>query len=140
MAIIENIIAFGHSNILGTHNTTFEITKESHLTKRGNCIIGICADKALKDLSREFKEKAKSNIKILCRLIVNDLVEEVFGYGHPSLTFLHPTDMVIRKSNYICSRTLMIGANKSAKDLNRELIQLLKNPETQIKVQLIINC
>ncbi|MFX0132844.1 MAG: DUF371 domain-containing protein [Candidatus Hodarchaeota archaeon] len=139
MEIIEAIIAFGHPNILGTHKTTFEITKERILTKRGKCIIGILADKGLIDLSQKFKKKAKSITKIKCVLMVNDVKEEILGYGHPLLTYSHPTDIVIRKSKYKCSRTLMIGANKSASDLDRKLIKLLKNPKNQLKVKLIIN-
>ncbi|NVM03212.1 MAG: DUF371 domain-containing protein [Candidatus Helarchaeota archaeon] len=139
VTLIEEITALGHQNIIGTHKTTFEITKERDLTKRGNCIIGILANKGIVDLSQRFKDKAKTNIKIKCVLIVKDIIEEIFGYGHPSLTFLHPTDIVIRKSNYKCSRTLMIKANKSANDLDRNLIKLLKNPETQLKLKFVIN-
>ncbi len=139
MTIIEEIKALGHQNIIGTHKTTFEITKEKNLTKRGNCIIGILANKGIVDLSQRFKDIAKTDIKIKCVLIVKDIKEEILGYGHRSLTFSHPTDIVIRKSNYKCSRTLMIGANKSASDLDRNFIKLLKNPETQLKIKFIIN-
>ncbi|MFX1449584.1 MAG: DUF371 domain-containing protein [Promethearchaeota archaeon] len=139
MVIIEEIIAFGHKNLFGTHKTTFEITKERNLTKRGNCIIGILANKGLIDLSQKFKEKAKSNTEIKCILMVKDIKEEILGYGHPSLTFSHPKDIVIRKSKYKCARTLMIGANKSANDLDRKLIKLLQNPKTQLNMKLIIN-
>ena len=138
MVIIEEIIAIGHPNISATHRSTIEITKEKNLTRRGNCIIGISANKALPDLSQNFKENIKSNLKITCFFIAHGITEEISGYGHPLLTFSHPTDIVIRKSKYICPRTLMIGANKSAKDLDRKLIQLLKSSQTQLKVRLII--
>ena len=36
-----------------------------------------------------------------------------------NLTLKHPTDMVCRKSNYMCSRTLMIKADKAAVDLKK---------------------
>ena len=139
MTLIEEIIAYGHKNILGTHKTTLEITKEKYLTKRGDCIIAIAANKAISDLSQQFKEKAKSNIKIKCLIKVNDKNEEIIGYGHEDLTFSHPTDIVIRKSNYICHRTLMINANKSAKNLDRNFIGLLQNPKTIIKIKLVID-
>ena len=41
----------------------------------------------------------------------------------------HPTDMVVRKSGYICGRTLAINADKAACDLSRALVEKLKNPE-----------
>ena len=52
----EVIFAQGHENILGTHKTTLEFTKDKHLTKKGDCIVAVAADKALADLSAEFKE------------------------------------------------------------------------------------
>ena len=62
MTIIEEITAYGHENILGTHKTTLEITKEDSLTKRGDCVIAIAANKAISELSQIFKEKAKSSV------------------------------------------------------------------------------
>ena len=51
----EIIRCQGHPLVLGTHPTTFEVTGEGHLTKKGNCIIGISADKSCERLSAEFK-------------------------------------------------------------------------------------
>ncbi|RLI74831.1 DUF371 domain-containing protein, partial [Archaeoglobales archaeon] len=56
------------------------------------------------------------------------------GFGHPKLSFTHKTDIVIRKSKYICGRTLLISANKAASDLNREFVDLLKDKKTEILV------
>ena len=41
----------GHPLVLGSHPTTFEVTREDYLTKKGNCIIGIAADKGCSELS-----------------------------------------------------------------------------------------
>lgn len=65
--------------------------------------------------------------------------DEIIGYGHPNLTLKHPTDIVCRKSNYICDRTLMIKANKAAKDLNPKLIKDLKNGK-KLKIKLVVKC
>jgi len=46
--------------------------------------------------------------------------------------------MVIRKSDYIDARTLAINSNKAAKDIKRELVELLRNPETLVTVELVI--
>ncbi|MHA1298700.1 MAG: DUF371 domain-containing protein [Candidatus Helarchaeota archaeon] len=139
MTVIEEFYAFGHTNILATHKTTFEFTKEETISKRGNCIIGVAANKSISDISEKFKAKAKKRVQIRCILMVDNLKEEILGYGHEALTFSHPTDIVIRKSNYICPRTLMIRSNKAAKDLDRKFIELIKKPETQINIKLIIN-
>jgi hypothetical protein len=53
--------------------------------------------------------------------------DEITGFGHEDLTLTHPTDIVIRKSDFTCSRTLMINADKAARDLDEKLIDDLKN-------------
>lgn len=116
-----------------------EITKHEVKSKRGDCIIATRSELALRDLPIELKERAKddkSNIGLLIE--VGGLVEEVWGKGHPKLSFKSESDMVIRKSNFICDRTLMIRANKAAFDLNRELVELLKDPNTRIKLTITV--
>ncbi|HID73268.1 TPA: DUF371 domain-containing protein [Candidatus Micrarchaeota archaeon] len=46
------VTARGHPNIRAEHETTFEVTTEPSLTPRGDCIVGVQADKAASDLSR----------------------------------------------------------------------------------------
>jgi hypothetical protein len=38
----------GHENIRSNHQKTIEITKESHLTPSGDCIIGVNASSSCK--------------------------------------------------------------------------------------------
>jgi hypothetical protein len=120
------IHAKGHPNVKSTHKTTLEITKEDYLTPTGDCIIGINADKSMADFSEEFREKIRNSDKIIVEIIVGGLKEIIIGKGHKDLILNHPTDIVIRKSNFICPRTLMINADKSAKELNREIVERLK--------------
>jgi hypothetical protein len=120
---------------------TLEVTKETHLTKRGDCIIALAANKGARDLSPEFKklaqnEKAKINITIEA----DDQVEVVNAYGHPQLSFTHPTDLVVRKSDYTCNRTLAIHADKAAKDLPKTLVKKLQDPMQKVKVTLTVEC
>ena len=42
--MIYKFNAYGHPNILGTHKTTFEFTKDNELTLNGDCIVGVKAD------------------------------------------------------------------------------------------------
>lgn len=140
MKITEIINAFGHENILSTHKTTFEITKETHLSKRGNCIIAVKATKAAVDLPREFKEAArKENAKITIMIEVDKMKEVIKAQGSPRLLFTHPTDLVIRKSDYVCGRTLAVKADKAACDLSRELVEELKNSSQRIRITLSVN-
>ena len=121
------IQAKGHPNVLSNHKSTFEITKDSNLTLSGDCIIGVDMDKTMKDIPQTLKEKIRDkNTKIIVRLHSENAEDEIIGYGHTDLTLDHPTDIVCRKSNYVCSRTLMINSNKASCDLNKELINDLK--------------
>jgi hypothetical protein len=138
MKITEIILARGHRNVQSTHKSTLEITKDDMLSKRGDCIIAVSADKVLADLSPQFKETLRGeNSEITILIEAGDITEKVNAYGNPRLILSHPTDMVVRKSSHICSRTLAIKADKAACDLSRELVERLKNRE-QIKITLTV--
>jgi hypothetical protein len=137
MRITEIILARGHRNVQCTHKSTLEITQDDELSKRGDCIIAVSADKALADLSPLFKENLRrENSKITILIETGGITEKVNAYGNPRLILSHPTDMVVRKSNYVCDRTLAIKADKAACDLSREFVEGLKNPEQRIKITL----
>ncbi len=63
--------------------------------------------------------------------------DEIVGFGHDDLTLPHPTDIVCRTSDYVCPRTLMINADKAARDLDLDLIEDLKN-EKGMEVTIIL--
>ncbi len=133
------ILAHGHKNVQATHKTTFEITKEPTLTRRGDCIIAVEATKGLADLSPEFKEAArKKDAQITITIKAGKAMETVKGRGSPRLLFAHPTDLVIRKSEYVCSRTLAIKADKAANDLSRRLLEKMKDPSQRIRITLAV--
>ena len=130
--------AHGHKNIRATHKTTLEFTKEEHLSKRGDCIVAVGSTMAAGDLPVEFKKTAATeNSQITVIIEVDNLKETVKAKGSPQLTFTHPTDLVVRKSSYICGRTLAIEADKASIDFSRELITKLKDPNQKAKITLI---
>jgi hypothetical protein len=138
MRVEEFIEAHGHSKIRGTHRTTLEFTKETHLTERGDCIIGVESSKGARDLSDEFKRIVQSRgSRITLFLKVGEYLEVVHGFGSQKLLLTNPTDLVVRKSDYTCNRTLMIKSDKAAIDLRRELIYLLRNPSRKIEIRLV---
>ncbi|MFH1774698.1 MAG: DUF371 domain-containing protein [Methanobacteriota archaeon] len=137
--MVETIISYGHENITSKHATTLEITKDKEITKNADCIIGVKADKGISELSENFKQNArneKSVIKVV--LQAGNITETIIGRGHPDLSFSHETDIVIRKSAFICPRTLMIKADKSARELDRRLINLLKDRKQKLIVEISI--
>jgi hypothetical protein len=119
--------------------TTFEITKDIHMTKRGDCIIAVNADKAGADLSPRFLNALQSDFARLTIKIEADTEKEIVkALGHPQLTLTHPTDLVVRKSNYVCNRTLAINADKAAKDFSKTLVKRLQDPKQTVMITLIV--
>lgn len=128
------MVARGHPNVRATHRTTLEVTKEKDLTPRGDCIIGVRADKSLKDFNDEIKDWLRKGMPVLIEVLLPDygLKDFLKAYGSPKLTFKHETDIVIRKSEFVCDRTLAIKSSKSARDIDREIVELLKDPKTEL--------
>ena len=137
--VIIAIFARGHENIQATHRKTFEITKEPTLTKRGDCIIAVGATKGAADLPPEFKEAARKKGALITIMIeAGELREIVRSRGISRLLFTHPTDLVVRKSGYVCGRTLAIGADKAASDLSRKLVEKIRDSSQKIRITLAI--
>jgi len=134
----EEIVAWGHENIRATHKTTLEITKEKKVTPRGDCIIGVKADKSVMDLDERIKERMRERDRIKIRIALPDygLGFEFHAKGHPELEFTHETDAVIRKSRYVCGRTLAVESEISAFDIDREFVELLKDRKTLLSIKI----
>ncbi|MFX1303309.1 MAG: DUF371 domain-containing protein [Promethearchaeota archaeon] len=131
--------AYGHENIFGIHSTTIEVTKDKNLTKKGNCIIGVNATKACFDLSPKLKKNIKNGNKIKITLKIDDLQDSFYGFGSKELKLLDKDDIVFRKSNYICDRTILINCTKTSSELSRELIEKLKNPRNKLSIIFELN-
>ena len=122
---------FGHENIRSFHQKTIEITKDSHLTPQGDCIIGVNASASCADLPSEFKERLRDpNSKVSFLIKVQEHEFLVKGKGHENLTLTHTEDIVIRKSNFVCPRTLAVKCDKASDLLPRKMVSLLQNPKT----------
>lgn len=139
MYMIFEISTKGHKNVTSNHKSTFEITTDSEIGPTADCIIGVSMDKTMNDFTDEFKQKiANSSTEIHVLLDTENGYDEIIGYGHDDLDLTHPTDMVCRKSDYICNRTLMINANKAARDLDKNLIEdLADEKEMKVTIKLI---
>ncbi|MFX0212352.1 MAG: DUF371 domain-containing protein, partial [Candidatus Hodarchaeota archaeon] len=139
MKIIETVIAHGHENIQATHKTTFEITKETQLSRKGNCIIAVSANKSALDLNSEFRKNLhKKNARITILIRAGDAFDIVKAWGTHQLFLTHPTAIVVRKSSYTCNKTLAIRANKAANDLSRKLVERLTNSQRKVHITFIL--
>lgn len=127
MEVTEVIRCHGHENVRGLHKSTFEVTKETELSPQGDCIIGVGADKGCADLSPAFKSAMRRPHAVLTTVLeAGGISATVTGSGNPDLTFENPISFVWRTSDFISDRTIAVGTDHAARDLPRELIDLLK--------------
>ena len=130
--------AKGHKNVTSAHRSTFEVTMDKEIGIRADCIVGVSSIVKLEDFPPKLREAIQNeNTLIKLQLETENAKDEINGYGHPELTLDHPTDMVCRKSDFKCSRTLMIKSDKAAVDLKRELVDDLKEGK-DLKVTIVV--
>ena len=103
-------IAKGHENILCKHKNTIEFTKDKNLTSRGDCILGVDSNFSFEDI-----KSVLSWDKARVRMIVDDEEEVVEGIVNKK--FCSEKEIVLRKSDFISERTLLIRCDKACFDL-----------------------
>ena len=117
--------ASGHSNVCSTHATTLEITKDTELTPKGDCIIAVNADYSLEDVKRLLDKD-----KLTLTMEADGLKETI--HFTPNKLFNDEKEIVIRTTDFISKRTLGIQSDKAAKDLSKEFIEKLRNKDKKI--------
>ena len=122
----------GHENIRSLHPNTIEITTESHLTTNGDCIIGVQASSGCDGLPEKMKTLLQNPKSVVnCTITVNGLSFKIRGSGNEKLTLTNPHDIVIRKSSFVCPRTLATKCDFAADMIPRQLVKILQNPDVQ---------
>jgi len=139
MTILESITAKGHPLIQCTHTTTIELTKDTYLTKNGTCILGIEASKACYDLNHLLKKKIIDGEKISVIIKAGDNIDSFYGFGDKNLTLLSKKDIVFRKSDFKCDRTILIKCSKSSTELDRKIIKNLTNSKERFSIIFKVN-
>lgn len=133
----EWVSCWGHPLVRGTHPTTFEVTTEDHLTRQGDCIIGVRADRGAGSLSRKFRRVlADDRAVLLTRLTAGGFSAEVHGRGSSRMTLEHPANLVWRRSRFVCPRTVAILCDHTAATLPRELIRALREG-AELEVEMV---
>ena len=128
----DEVIFYGHPNIRSLHAKTIEITKDEHLTPRGDCIIGVKANKACADLDESFKHRLKSNLSVIkIEIMAGDESILISGRGDERLSMLNANDIVIRKTNFVCPRTMSVLCDKASSDVPRKLVRILQDQQTK---------
>jgi len=130
--MIYKFTAYGHPNILGTHKTTLEFTKEHELSLKGDCIIGVNSDFNLIEIKKFIKEQKNKKVAIIIAPEFKKFQEVIIAELNPN--FSSEKEFVIRKTDFVSERTFAISSNKAAFGLNRGLIDYLKEKKNRITV------
>jgi hypothetical protein len=118
-------LARGHVNIRATNRHTLEITKDPYVTRRGDCIVACCAEKAAGELRRDVLQALASRGVVLVVIEAGDVQVVVTGET-PGIMPTSRWRMVVRRSRYLDDSTVAIAADKAAADLDRSLVERLR--------------
>ena len=122
----ELVRARGHEHVSARHASTLELTSDDYLTPAGDCILGIEADRTPADFDPGFVDACRNaESRITATLAAGGHSQTVRGRGHPALTFESSRSLVCRTSEHVDARTVMVGADRAAGDLDRALVTAL---------------
>ncbi|MBV0901496.1 DUF371 domain-containing protein [Haloarcula salina] len=122
----EVVRASGHENVTGEHASTLEVTSDDFLTPAGDCILAVDADRVPADFDDAFVSACRdADATITATVAAGDHSDTVTGTGHPDLTFENERSHVLRTSDYVDDRTVMVNADAAAGDVDRALVSAL---------------
>jgi hypothetical protein len=124
----EIIRARGHEHVSADHASTFEVTTDDWLTPAGDCILAVEADRAPAAFDPAFVAACQdADATITATIEVADRSQTITGHGHPDLTFENERSAVGRTSEYVDDRTILVGADAAATDVDRDIVEALAN-------------
>ena len=114
-----SFVCRGHPNIVGTHDKTLELTRDTDISARATCVLGVSSshdDHALAGVAR-----ARAG-DLECDGARDELAATIspFFLGDPSL--------VLRRGPGLRGRTLAFDATKTAAAIDRDLVARLRDP------------
>jgi len=122
----------GHKNVRSLHPKSIEITTDSDLTVNGDCIVGVGASCGCIGIPEKMKKLLQDpQSEVTCTILVGEHSYKITGRGSEKLSLKNPHDIVIKKSNFTCPRTLSIGCDIASDSIPRQMIKALQNPETK---------
>ena len=126
--------AYGHPNILATHKTTLEFTKDSELALKGDCIIGVNCDFELNEIKKLIKNAKSSKVTITIETEDKKIKEIIKAEINPD--FNDEREMVMRKTDFFSERTFAVRADKAACNLRKGLVEFLHKNSSKIIISI----
>jgi hypothetical protein len=125
------------------HGSTFEVTSDDWLTPAGDCILAVEADRVPADFDDAFIETCRDpdatiRVTLTARTDEGEAYEQtVTGRGHPDLMFESERSHVGRTSDYVDDRTVLVGADAAAADLDRDFVAALSDG-ADLRLELVV--
>lgn len=119
--------ALGHASIKATHHKTLELTADQQLSGSGTCIIGVAAEASMDAL---LGLRGPVRLTLSCGGLADSVrarMNPLFIASDPLIVRIHPAPQ---------HRSLCIGADKSAADLDRDLIAALQSPGAELDISI----
>ena len=119
------LVARGHHTLRATHHKSLELKRDTGLDLRETCVVGVGAawdPEALRELPAE----------IGVTLEAGEHSARFTATRNPR--FASRESMVFRTSRYNDRRTLGVEATLTARDLDRALVEALKDPQAELVV------
>ena len=126
--------AYGHKNMLAMHKNTLEFTRDKEVSLQGDCILGVGATFSTAQLMKLVRQYNKLRLVISVGRGGGAKREEVLFDTNPN--FSDKNEIVIRKSGYDSERTLGFFADKSAKDIDRDIVKMIKSKKTRMNLEI----
>jgi hypothetical protein len=118
----------GHENVTADHASTLEFSSDDFLTPAGDCILAVEADRVPADFSAAFVDACRdADATVTATIEAGGYTERVVGRGDPDLSFENERSHVLRTSDYVDDRTVLVGADTAAADVDRDLVAALAN-------------
>ncbi|GAB3690772.1 DUF371 domain-containing protein [Salinarchaeum chitinilyticum] len=145
----EVIHAEGHEHVAGTHASTFEVTTDDYLTPAGDCIVGIEADRAPSAFADAFVAACqRAEARIVTTLSITDggsadvdpetvPEQRIVARGDADLSLEDDRSAVWRTSDYVDDRTVAVGADHAAEDLDRSFVDALADG-ARLEVRIVV--
>ncbi len=128
----DEVTFYGHPNVQSLHGKTVEITKKEHLTLRGDCIVGVRASKACSDFDETLRRRlASSDSMVRIEIMVGSESFVINGRGDERLTLQNPHDIVIRKTGFVCPRTMSVRCDRASSDVPRNMVRMLQDKDAK---------
>jgi 16S rRNA (cytidine1402-2'-O)-methyltransferase len=115
----------GYPNVVATHDKTLEFTRDSEISRRATCVLGVASDhddRALLGL------RGRVEVTLECDGVRDDLAATISPF------FLGDSSLVLRRGPGLRATTFASDASKTAAAIDRELAARLASSDAELRV------